>query len=404
MTTLGAGRARSLATALAAALLMVAEGCRERPTPPPPPPPPEAGPRVDPEPLDCRTHRANPGTGEVRRVAPAFARLDVEAGAAVLREGGQETFRVALSSDAGAPPGAPRAGVVFAHGVVALSGGRLHALDRETGKATWSRPTHATSLLGLPGDLALAVGPGPRGAGLAVAHRGKTGEEAFRVALPAGAAERGGQVADRRYVVFAMTRAGGGERLVLLDPPLAKGAVGPGSPAWRELELAAPRVGAGVFSLRAAPGALFVATQRELLRLGDGGPGGKGDVAWRKEVPFGGATALTVLDVEDVVYLAALDRARGEVAVLAYEARGQDAAELRELFRATVPLRPAGSTPADGGAASADGGGADGACEVALGRPDKALVVAWLCGGRSGVALLDGRTGARASLVHASPR
>lgn len=417
MRTLGAGvltnaprgaAVRSRAAVVVAVVMaaVAAVACRERP-PPPSPPASDAGPRVEAEPLDCRTHRANPDTGEVRRVAPPFARLDVEAGAAVLREGGHETFRVALDAPGAAAAAGARGGVVFAHVVVALSGGRLHALDRETGKATWGRATHATSLLALPGDLALAVGPGARGAGLAVAHRGKTGEEAFRVALPAGAAEGGGQVADRRYVVFTTARPGGGERLLLIDPPLAKGVVGPASPAWRELDLASPRVGTGVFSLRAAPGALFVATRRELLRLGDGGPGAKGDVAWRKEVPFAGATALTVLDVEEVVYVAALDAARGdEAAVVGYDVKGQDGAEIRELFRATVPLRPGGGASADGGApggVTGDGGAAgDGPCEVALGRPDKALVVAWLCGRRSGVALLDPRTGARARLVHAS--
>ncbi|HQY64598.1 MAG TPA: hypothetical protein PK141_24535, partial [Polyangiaceae bacterium] len=199
------------------------------------------------------------------------------------------------------------------------------------------------------------------------------------------------------FVVFTTAGPGGAERLLLVDPSLAKGVVGPGSPAWREVDLSSPLVGAGVFSLRAAPGELFVATRRELLRLGRADDRGGGPpVAWRKEVPFAGATALNVLDVEDVVYLAALDAARGdEASVVGYEVKGQDGADIRELFRATVPLRPA--------VGAADGGAESGApCEVALGHPDKALVVAWLCGPRSGVALLDARTGARSRSVHAA--
>lgn len=379
--------------ALGAVLGAGALACQK--SPPPPPPAIEAGPRVESEPLDCRTHRANPATGEVRRVTPPFARFDVENGVGVLREGGQETLRIPLGADGGAATPGAGAGIVFAHRVVALAGGRLRAFDRETGKESWGRPSDGTGLLALPGDLALATGV-QRGQGLAIAHRGKTGDEVFRAALPLDAAKRGGAVVDERFVVFTTERAGQARRLILLDPPLAKGTVGAGSPARRELELAAPLVGAGVFGLRAAVGELFVATERELLRVGRGE--GAAAVVWRKEVPFAGATALTVLDLEDLVYLGALGARGEEAVVLGYEVKGQDGAEIRELFRARVPLFPA--------AAAADAGidaGAPGRepCDLALGRPDKALVVAWLCGPRSGVALLDAATGARSGLVHA---
>ncbi len=370
---------RRVVVAICLGAAWAAGGCRERP-------PPEvqvlvdAGPRLEQPLADCRTHRANLQTGEVTRASTAFARFEVDGGLGVLREGTGETFRARLIPDASAPPStpapvAPSMGVVLGHQVVALSAGRLVGLDRATGKESWARPSTAEWLLAIPGDLALAAGPR-----LAVAYRGKTGQEVFRVALPADTLAPA--VVDDRLVVFRRpTSPGQKTHLVVVDPPLAKGAVLPKTPERRDLELDAPLVGVGVFGARAAHGDFFVVTTREIQRIAHGGADGEraAQPRWRAEVPFANARAFTVLDLEELIFVAAYDDAQGgALELLAYAAKGEDASELRELFRVTLPPHPS-----------------PGPCarEVALGQPDHELVVASRCGESSVVTVLAARTG-----------
>lgn len=345
----------------------------------------DAGPRPL-EALDCRTHTARPDTGEVTRKQTApFAEVRVEHGHAVLREGLSETFRVRLDGvDAGQASSGPSDGVVLAHRAVVRSGGRVVALDRQTGKVVWTLNDAYDGLLGLPGDLVLAY-TGTR----AVAFASKTGKEAFRFSLTPTSA-RSFELVDERLLV---ARTPG--HVVVIDPPLASGNLGPTTPLRlsepvRRASAASHEVRArldlegdaiGFFTARAAHGDLFVATKSRLVRIHHGAVESPEDVdgaiVWSSDVPFGDATGLSVLDTDDSVFVAAYDRGRDtDVTVRGYEVRGE---ELRSLFDAKVarhPASPVGCTH-----------------EVALGLPANELVVASICGASSVVAQVNAKTG-----------
>ena len=342
-------------------------------------PPVEAGAILRPlDPLDCRTHLAHLDTGEVTRKGPRFARVYVEGNQAILREGDQQTFRVALDgNDASASASLPsQDGAVLAHRAVVVAGDRVVGLDRATGKVQWTAHEPARGVFGLPGDMVLAYGETR-----AVAFAGKTGKEVFRVTLPGGMGSP--ELVDERLLVFR-----GVGHVVVIDPPLATGSlVGAGkgvssaAGARHDLELDA----IGFFTVRAARGDYFVVTRKGIQRIRHGSAldtapsaTSEGSVVWSSETPFANANRIVALDTEDSVYVAAYNDAHDSaVAVRAYAVRGD---ELSTLFDATVPAR------SDAGAA---------ACvhEVALGRPDADLVVASLCGSSSVVALLHAKTG-----------
>lgn len=336
--------------------------CRESPAPAPVPPT-DSGPRGG-EVVDCRTHLANLGTGEVIAKAPPFAAVTVEGGAVVLREGGVESFRTPLFDGGGAPLGEPTAGAVLAHKVVALAGPRVHVLERSTGALAYTIPAEgARSVLALPGDLVLVGWPDR-----VVGYAAKTGREAFRV--PTRGAFAPPELADEKLVVLRGTSE---DKLVIVDPPRAKGTVATPSDARREL----PVRGLAVFGARAVPGDLFVVTPKELLHVSHGGEGtASGAIVERAEVPFGAARAVTVLDTEDLVALAAFDPLTPtDVALVVLRARG---ASLREAYRLVVKAHPEARacTP-----------------RVALGKPSSELVIAVACGARSLVVTVDATTG-----------
>lgn len=348
-------------------------------------PPVEAGAILRPlEPLDCRTHLAHLDTGEVTRKRAPFARASAEGNHAILREGDQVTFRVALDADdasvpaSPAPPtSSPREGAVLAHRAVVVSGDRVVALDRATGKVQWTARESARGVFALPGDLVLAYGDTR-----AVAFAGKTGKEAFRVMLPHGMGSP--ELVDERLLVFR-----GAGHVVVVDPPLAKGslvATGKGvssaAGARHDHDLDA----IGFFTARAARADYFVVTRKGIQRIRHGSAldtapseATEGSVVWTSEAPFANANRIVVLDTEDSVYVAVYDDAHDSaVAVRGYAVRGD---ELHLLFDATVPPRSDAGAPAQC------------AHEVALGRPDAELVVASLCGPSSVVALLHAKTG-----------
>jgi hypothetical protein len=347
-------------------------------------PPVEAGEIVRPlDPLDCRTHLARLDTGEVTRKGGPFARVYVEGNHAVLREGDQPTFRVALDPDDASVPASPtpssasRDGVVLAHRAVVVTGDRVMGLDRATGKVQWTAREPSRGVFALPGDMVLAYGETR-----AVAFAGKTGKEVFRLSLPHGVGSP--ELVDERLLVFR-----GPGRVVVVDPPLATGTlagagrgVSSGAGARHDLDLDA----IGFFTARAARGDYFVVTRKGIQRIRHGSAldtapseTSEGSVVWSSETPFANANRIVALDTEDSVYVAAYDGAHDSaVAVRAYGVRGD---ELSTLFDVTVPARSDAGVPA--------------ACvhEVALGRPDADLVVASLCGPSSVVALLHAKTG-----------
>jgi hypothetical protein len=354
-------------------LVVCLAACRESPTPAPTPSI-DAGPRVG-EVVDCRTHLANLATGEVVAKAPPFAAVTLEGGAVVLREGGVESFRTPLFDGGAAPAGDLGAGAVLAHKVVALAGQRVHVLERSTGAVAYTIPAEgARSVLALPGDIVLVGWPER-----VVGYAAKTGREVFRV--PTRGAFAPPELADEKLVVLRSTSE---EKLVIVDPPRAKGTVAAPSDARREL----PVRGLAVFAARAVPGDLFVVTPKELLHVAHGAEGAlSGAVAGRAEVPFGAARAVTVLDTEDLVALAAFDPlAPTDVALVVLRARGES---LREAYRLVVKAHPEARacTP-----------------KVALGKPSSELVIAVACGARSLVVTVDAATGApRRRVEQAAP-
>lgn len=357
--------------------LLALVACKEKPQPTLEPPIViDAGPRGLLEPADCRTHVANLETGEVTRKQGPFARLEVEKNEAVLREGQAVTFHTPLF-DGGAVADGPRASAILPHKVFVLAGQKVHAFDRKTGALSYTLPGEGVrSLLALPGELVLVGSPD-----LAVAYTAKTGKEVFRVPLAAkgsGSPTAGGAFAepvlcDERIVVFRGTSADK-PKLVLVDPPLAKGTLATSSDARRDLPLSALTV----FGARATPGDLFVVTTSELLRVNHGvtEEHAEGKITWKAEIPFAPAKAVTVLDTEDLVVLAGFDPAAPSVTqVVAFEALGET---FRERYRTQVKPHPTAKSCAQ---------------EVALGRPAKELVIAVACGETSVTTTLDAVTG-----------
>jgi hypothetical protein len=353
--------------------LITLVACKEKPQPMLEPPVSiDAGPRGLLEPADCRTHVANLETGEVTRKQGPFARATVEKNEAVLHEGEAVTFHTPLF-DGGAVADGPRASAILPHKVFVLAGQKVHAFDRKTGALSYTLPGEGVrSLLALPGELVLAGSPE-----LAVAYTAKTGKEVFRVPLAKGSVKPSAfaepVLCDERIVVFRGTSSDA-PKLVLVDPPLAKGTLATSSDARRDLPLSALTV----FGARATPGDLFVVTPSELVRVNHGvteeHPEGK--ITWKAEIPFASAKSVTVLDTEDLVVLAGFDPATPSVTqVVAFEAVGDS---FRERYRTQVKPHPTAK-----------------ACtqEVALGRPAKELVVAVACGETSVTTTLDAVTG-----------
>lgn len=360
---------------LAPLALITLVACKEKPQPMLEPPVViDAGPRGLLDPADCRTHVANLETGEVTRKQGPFARLEVEKNEAVLHEGQAVTFHTPLF-DGGSVADGPRASAILPHKVFVLAGQKVHAFDRKTGALSYTLPGEGVrSLLALPGELVLVGSPD-----LAVAYTAKTGKEVFRVPLAAkGATSANGAFAepalcDERIVVFRGTSADK-PKLVLVDPPLAKGTLATSSDARRDLPLSALTV----FGARATPGDLFVVTPTELARVSHGAneeqPEGK--ITWKAEIPFAAVKAATVLDTEDLVVLAGFDPAAPSVTqVVAFEAVGDT---FRERYRTQVKPHSAAKTCTQ---------------EVALGRPAKELVIAVACGETSVTTTLDAVTG-----------